>query len=185
MSLVDRIKFVHLAYFSQPVADRAIYRAIRRSQPTTIVEIGVGMGQRAVRAIALASKLRPGQRIAYTAVDLFEASPSGRPALGLKKAHQLLSATGAKVQLVPGDPFSALARMANTLTGTDLLIVSADQRGESLDRAWFYVPRMLHDASVVMVEEPAAGNGGQTTFRELAKRDVVTRYVGDLRRRAA
>jgi hypothetical protein len=72
--------------------------------------------------------------------------------------------------------------MANSLTGTDLLIVSADQQGESLDRAWFYVPRMLHDASVVLVED---ADGGATTFRQLAKSEIVSRYVGDMRRRAA
>jgi hypothetical protein len=183
--LVDRIKYLHLAYFSKPIADRAIYRAIRLVRPKSIVEIGLGTGQRAARAIALAARLRPGERIAYTAVDLFEASPSGRPALGLKKAHHLLSATGAKVQLVPGDPFSALARTANSLMCTDLLIVSADQTGESLDRSWFYVPRMLHDASVVMIESPPHGDQGGAAFEQLAKSDVASRYVGDLRRRAA
>ncbi len=145
----------------------------------------MGTAHRAARMIALATKMRNGQRIGYTAVDLFEASPAARPSLGLKATHQLLSTTGAKVQLVPGDPFSALARMANSLTGTDLLIVAADQLGESLDRAWFYVPRMLHDASVVMVEEPSSDKARPTAFRQFAKSDIVARYVGDLKRRAA
>jgi hypothetical protein len=183
LSFVDRLRYFHLAYLSKPKANRAIFRAIRRSQPKTIVEVGIGLAQRSLKAVTLATKQHPGERIAYTAVDLFETSPAGRPALGLKKAHQLLSATGAKIQLVPGDPFSALARMANSLMGTDLLIVSAYQLGESLDRAWFYVPRMLHDNSVVLLEEPATD--GTTSFRQLAKSEIVTKYVGDMKRRAA
>ncbi|RIK73488.1 MAG: hypothetical protein DCC68_24790 [Planctomycetota bacterium] len=183
LSLVDRVRYAYLAYFSKPKVNRAVYRAIRKLRPKAIVEIGVGSAERAVRAISLAAKLQPGERIAFTAVDMFEASPPGRASLGVKKCHQHLSATGAKIQLVPGDPFSALARMANSLMGTDLLIIAADQQGESLDRAWFYVPRMLHDASVVLLEEPAAD--GMTAFRQLAKSEVVGKYVGDMRRRAA
>lgn len=128
LSLLDRVRYAYLAYFSKPKADRAVYRAVHKVKPKTIVEIGVGSAERAVRAISLAAKHQPGERIAFTAVDMFEASPPGRASLGLKKAHQHLSATGAKIQLVPGDPFSALARMANSLMGTDLLIIAADQQ---------------------------------------------------------
>lgn len=183
LSFIDRLRYVHLAYFAKPAVDRAVYRAVKQLRPKTIVEIGVGPATRSLKAIMLAARLRSEDRIAYTAVDLFEASPEGRASLGLKKAHQVLSATGAKVQLVPGDPFSALARMANSLVGTDLVIVSADQLGEAMDRAWFYVPRMLHDASIVLLEEPAEKGG--TAFRQLGKHEIVTRYVGDMRRRAA
>ena len=186
MSLFDRIKHAHLVHRSTPVADRAVYKAIQRTPPRSIVEIGLGTGQRAVKAIALAAQLR-GERIAYTAVDLFETSPAGRPALALKKAHQLLAATGAKVQLIPGDPFAALARMANSLLGTDLVIISADQAGPSLDRAWFYVPRMLHDASLVLLERPIRGKGKDesTEFEQLTKSDIVRRFAAEPRRRAA
>jgi hypothetical protein len=183
LSFIDRLRYVHLAYFSKPKANRVVYRAIRRSQPKSIVEIGIGLAQRSLNAVTLATKQYPDERISYTAIDLFETSPGGRAALGLKKAHQLLSATGAKIQLVPGDPFSALARMANSLMGTDLLIVSADQLGQSLDRAWFYVPRMLHDNSIVLLEETTSD--GTTSFRQLAKNEIVTKYVGDMKRRAA
>jgi hypothetical protein len=56
------------------------------------------------------------------------------------------------VQLVPGDPYSALARTANSLPDIDLMLVDADQDAESLSQAWFYAPRMLHEESLVLIE---------------------------------
>ena len=43
--------------------------------------------------------------------------------------------------------------MANSLTGTDLMLISADQDEATLEAAWFYVPRMLHPGSQVLFEE--------------------------------
>ena len=53
---------------------------------------------------------------------------------------------------MPGDPFSALARTANSLPNVDLMLVDAHQDADSLAQAWFYAPRMLHDTSLVLVE---------------------------------
>ena len=58
-----------------------------------------------------------------------------------------------KIQVIPGDPLSALARSANGLQSTDLLVIAADQDTQSLANAWFYVPRMLHDKSLVLLED--------------------------------
>lgn len=149
-----RLRYLYLAYLSHPKADRAIYRAIRRGQVRRIVEMGIGDGRRAERMISLARSWGTDKPIRYTAIDPFElrAEQDG-PGLSLKTAYRKLKATGAKVQVVPGDPLTALARVANSLTGTDLLLISADQDDVSLQQAWFYVPRMLHAASQVFFEE--------------------------------
>ena len=75
------------------------------------------------------------------------------------------------VQLAPGDPHLALARTANALAGTDLLVVGADQDPEAMARAWSFVPRMIHDQSLIFREEAVPG-GRQTRFVRLAARDV-------------
>jgi hypothetical protein len=75
----------------------------------------------------------------------------------LKTAHQQLQLAGVRSQLAPGDPFSALSRLANTLLGTDLLLIGAGVDAQSLERAWFFVPRMLHERSRVFLEERGAG----------------------------
>lgn len=149
-----RLKYFQLAYFSRPKSDRAIYRAIRRCRACKIVEMGIGDGRRAERMIRLAQSWSEGRPVRYTAIDPFElrAQEAG-PGLSLKNAYRKLKATGARVQVVPGDPLPALARVANSLIGTDLVLISADQDEASLDAAWFYVPRMLHDGSQVLFEE--------------------------------
>ena len=67
------------------------------------------------------------------------------------------------LRLVPGDPLSALTRVANSLAGTDVVIISLDQTGDLLDQAWRYVPRMLHADSLVYLERPGK-KPGETKF---------------------
>jgi predicted O-methyltransferase YrrM len=149
------LKYVYLAYFSQPAEDRILYRAIRRNKVRRILEVGVGNGARAGRMIALALRNKPAEPVEYTGIDLFEArKDQDGVGVSLKLAHRMLSQTAARIRLVPGDAFSALSRTANTLASTtDLIVVSADQDAESVSKAWFYVPRMLHAKSLVYREE--------------------------------
>ena len=72
--------------------------------------------------------------IHYTGIDLFESHTDPRAGISLKAAHCRLAKTGVRLRLLPGDPYSALARAANTLTGTDLIVVSANVDPDSLAR---------------------------------------------------
>ena len=49
---------------------------------------------------------------------------------------------------------------------TDLVVIRADQDPAALERAWFYLPRMLHEKSVVLIEQPGA-EGQAATYRVL------------------
>jgi hypothetical protein len=98
--------------------------------------------------------LRPTVR--FTGIDLFETRPADQATLSLKRAYQLLHAPDVRGRLVPGDPFAALARTSNTLANTDLVVIRASQLGEAMERAWFYLPRMLHHQSLVLVERPTS-----------------------------
>src|SRR5688500_11823052 len=103
-----RLKYLHLAYFSQPKHDRLIYRLIRRYRVRQIVEMGLGDGRRADRMIPLARNWAQGEPVRYTAIDPFELRSGEEPVLTLKAAYRRLKATGARVQVVPGDPLTAL-----------------------------------------------------------------------------
>ncbi len=166
MGILDLLKYVRLAYLSRPTADRCVYRLIQRKALRSIVEIGLGTGMRARQMIGQAS--RHGD-VRYTGIDLFEARPQDQPGIPFKEAHRALISLPAKVRLIPGDPFCALARCANDLTDTDLLVISADQDAEALQRAWFYLPRMLHSNSVVCLEQR---DGDNSRFQTLTKSDV-------------
>ena len=166
LSAARLIKYLHLAYFAKPVADRLVYRTIRDTRAGHLVQIGVGSGQLACNMIQLAARYTSRTRVRFTGIDPFEMRPAASPGLSLKEAYSCLASSGARLRLVPGDPFLALAQAANSLLDTDLVVIRADQEGEALERAWFYLPRMLHERSIVLVEEPGSG-GREGTYRAL------------------
>ena len=163
MKPIGSLEFAYLAYFSRPAKDRRLFRAIRRRRVARILEIGVGQGLRSQRMIAAASRVDGPVDIRLAAIDLFEARPASAAALTLKRAHQILAPSGAEIHLLPGDPYSSLARAANSLTNTDLIVISAELDPDSLQKAWFYFPRMLHAESLVFRE---TGDGYQEMTRD-------------------
>lgn len=166
------LNYLYLAYFSQPVSERQLYRHLRSTPCHSIVEVGVGQATRTQRLLQVARRFNATESIRYTGIDLFEARPADAPGLKLKEAHQRLQLAGVRTLLVPGDPFSALSRVANSLRETDLLIIGADQDPESVSRAWFYVPRVLRSTAKVFWQQPAAESQGGGEYRVLTKSDV-------------
>lgn len=186
VSAVEYLKYIYLAYLSKPAADRAIYRHVREHKPRAIVEIGVGQASRTERMLQLLLRDVAAADVRYTGIDMFEARPAESPGLALKQAHAQLKSFGVKVQLVPGDPAMALARAANGLKNTDLLIISHDQDPASLAKAWTFVPRMLHPGSHVFLETADAA-GGPTRFVPLSMAEIEQRVTENSKatRRAA
>ena len=176
MSAASQLKYLHLAYFAKPVADRVVYRTIRNTRAGHLIGIGLGCGRLVRNMIQLASELTHRDQVRFTGIDLFESRPSPSSGLSLKQAHSLLKSLKARVHLVPGDPFSALARTANSLPDTDLVVIRADQDEASLARAWFYLPRMLHAGSVVLIE--TTGSDGQTETYQSLSLDAVRNLAG-------
>jgi len=183
MSQLGSLKYTYLAYLSQPAADRIIYREIEKCPVRSIVELGIGTAVRAQRMIAVALRHHEDAQIRYTGIDLFEDRDVSDPGLGLREAYRLLRQQNVRVQLVPGDPYTALARIANTLAGVDLIVISADQDPAALDRAWTFVPRMIHDNSLIFHQSADKS----ASFVQLTKRDVedLAGYRGRRRKTAA
>jgi hypothetical protein len=185
LSIFSRLRLLYLCYFSRPAADRPIYRAIRRRGVRKVVELGVANARRAMRMIEVALKAAAPTDIHYVGMDLFEGrAESGPPGVPLKAAHQLLRATGVRVQLVPGNPTDSLIRLANSLKQVDLLILPAELDSTPRARAWFFVPRILHERSLVFVQQ--SDKEGRQTLR-LMPRAEIDRIASDAagRRRAA
>lgn len=152
MSVGNLLRSSYLYYFSQPASDRTLFKAMKGRPIRSIVEIGVALGGRTERLLEVAAWQPESLPLQYTGIDLFDSRPAGQPKLSLKQAFHDLRATGATIRLVPGDPLAALARTANALTGTDLLLINGSQ-GESMTAAWKYVPRMIHPGTLVFVEQ--------------------------------
>jgi hypothetical protein len=178
------LRSFYLCYLSKPQGLRPFYRLLRKhshGRPVRkVAELGIGRGERTLRVLEFCEH---GDASTYTGIDLFEARQNGDgPGLSLKEAHKLLAAKGVKVRLVPGDPYSALARTANSLAEQDLIYIAADQDRESLARAWFYVPRMLHDATLICEETLV---DGQTTVQVISHEEAARRAAAGKGRRAA
>jgi hypothetical protein len=179
----SRWKTFYLTHLAKPAADRLVYRTILQDKIGRIVELGVGDGSRALRMIDAAARHNDRHNIHYIGVDSFESrSPAEGPGLALIEAHKLLKQSEAKIKLIPGEPCEALARSANSLTNIDLLLIAIPLEAERLEWMWYFVPRMLHQRSLVLQE--TADAKGEKTFRRIEPCEI-NRWANISHRRKA
>ena len=174
LNLRTLIRSAYLLYFSQPAADRALLKAIRRKTVRSIVELGIGFSGRTKRLLEVAAWRADCRPLRYTGIDLFEARPVAQGRVPLKQAFADLRLPDVRVQLVPGEPDMALRRVANSLTATDLLLISASQDAQSLAQAWTWMPRMLTAGSLVF-QEVAATESGPVRWQPLGLSEIQER----------
>lgn len=172
MTPIGWSKFLYLAHFAKPKCDRAIFRAIKKRQITKIVEVGLRDVNFTTNLLQTSMKYRGDRKITYSGIDLFEARPDSQTSFSLKDMHKRLSGDELKVRLIPGDPMVGLSRFANTLTGTELMLISSDVDAEAMEQAWFFVPRMLTDDSSVFICSSVDGTptAELLTLAEIEKR---------------
>jgi hypothetical protein len=170
-------------WLALPKSDRALYRLIRKHKPRKLMLLGLGDASRCLRMIAMAKRYRPVDSIEFAGIDRFDSRPVEQPQLSLKKAHQLLRPTAARISLLPGDPHETLPRAANTLHAMELVVISADQNSESLARVWFFLHRLLAPGAIVLREEIA---GDHRVLKTIPRPELDRlALTGPPRRRAA
>ena len=185
MSMMQRLKSLYWIYFSKPRSSRVLYRTARNLRATRIVELGISDPARSLQLIKLAvGACPPGQHVCYTALDLFDARSQERSMLTIKQAHRYFGHSGAKVQLVPGPLTEGLARTANTLLGTDLVIFAEEAAPKSDARLWYYIPRLLH-ASSCLLQTHQVGEAAECGFVEITRDQVEQRAASGSSRRVA
>ena len=150
MKPISSFRFLKMTWLDKPVADRVIYKLIKRREVRSIIEVGLGDGTRCEKLIAVAQKFTE-EKVRYTGVDLFDARESSTP-LKLIEMHRRLKGIEAKTQLVPGDIGSALPRIANSHLRTDLILISAGFDREQFSEVKSFLPRMLHASSLLLVQ---------------------------------
>lgn len=183
MAIRNRLRLLYLLHLSNPPSDRAIYQAVYRRRIQRIIELGVSTGQRATRLIEVACQHLPASQISYTGIDPFEARDAGHgPGLTLKQAYRLLRATGARVRLVPGDPLSVFSARANDLGVADLVLIGWPLDRALLPRATYYLRRLLHDGSLVLLEEPS--RDGASSAAKVLSLDRIESLAATYRRAA-
>lgn len=164
-----------LARLSKPVSERVLYRHVLAARPKRILELGLGMLSRTERLLEAAAA-DPSGEVSYVGIDRFESrSLSDPPGVSLKQAHRRLHGR-ARVQLVPGNADSALARSCNHLGVFDLVVISAANDERHLVRCWFFLQRVTGPQSTVFVESGDAWTVvPRAKIEQLASRSVLQR----------
>ena len=186
MSVGSLLRSSYLRYFSQPAHERTIFQSISGRPVRTIVEIGMDLSGRTPRILEAVGWQTPLADVRYTGIDPFDTRSKDLPRLLLKQAHAALRGQVGTVRLVPGDPATALSRVANSLAGTDLLLIASVVDRESLALAWTWVPRMLSATSLVLAEQ-IDPKSAKPTWRPLSSGEIqsLARAASKARRTAA
>ncbi|MFC1757316.1 hypothetical protein ACFL2H_00920 [Planctomycetota bacterium] len=182
MTPIGWSKFLYLAHFAKPKSDRAIFRAIKKRRVTKIVEIGLRDKDFTTNVVRASLKYCGDSKVSYTGIDLFESRPAGQTSFFLKDMYKSLSGNQLKVRLIPGDPMIGLSRFANTLTETELMVISSDVDVEAMEQAWFFVPRMLSDDASVFV---CSSTEGTPTAELLTLAEIEQRVAASVSNRRA
>jgi hypothetical protein len=164
-------RYAYLAYFSRPKSARQLYRLVKRQQVRRIVEVGLSDVAFTLSLIEVAQRFAGDQKVAFSGLDWFDARPKQITPLKLKDAYRTLHSTGASVRLVPGSPAASLAAVANAHQNTDLILISSAIPADELQLAWFYVPRMLHNKSVILREQ--ISTAGDRSFEWLSLSQIA------------
>jgi hypothetical protein len=180
MTLPGWLQRVWLGRCSRPAGERPIWRHVLACPPRRVLEVGLGTLGRTERLLKLLRTIDPSTPVQFVGIDRFESrTPADRPGVSLQEAHRRLTGL-ARVQLVPGNADGALARVGNHVGVFDLVLVSADEPPEQMERTWFFLQRLVRPDSTMLVE-PGPG----ATWGVLAPPRLAELASRPLRRRAA
>ena len=177
MARLGFLESLWLTRFSRPAAERAIYRTVLRSPPQRILEIGLGTLLRTRRLLRAVGSRIDQASVHYVGFDRFEGRlPTDPPGVTLKEAHRTLHPL-ARVQLVPGNVDTAIARVCNHLAPFDLVLVSSDTDERQLERCWFFLQRLTTAASRILVAGRSAPRAAWSMMSKQQLDDLASRTV--------
>lgn len=138
-------------FFSKPVGQRGLFLHAIESPIGSILEIGIGSGERIKQLLKLCTPPEGVSQIRYAGVDPFESAKVDVPHMNLKAAHRMLAAFGVKAHLIPGDPTNALSRVAHTVLPSDLVIIDGEWGTDTTQGRAIadWLPRLCHGNSTI------------------------------------
>jgi hypothetical protein len=159
MNRLSWLKKIYWTNFAKPVEDRELFRTLIQNSIGTILEIGVGNGQRLRRMARLWRQCSDLERLRYIGTDEFEAAHDDRRHLRLKQAHQIASQLGLKATLVPGEVAAAIPRVAHKTGAADLIIAdgSIDPRSPFEGVVGGWLQHLSHDTTIVLASAITGG----------------------------
>ena len=153
---------------ARSVGERPLVRSILESKPRKILELGIGELERTPKMLSMVARISD-VPIHYVGFDRFEARmPGDPPGVTLKEAHSCLQKFG-RIQLVPGNPDSTLARLCNHLGSFDLILVSAAIDQVTISRCWFFLQRLTQSHTIIL-QESSEGIWANVSHQNIADR---------------
>lgn len=159
MSRPSWLQKIYWSRFAKPVEDRALFSALLQNPVSSILELGMGDGER-MRRIGRLAQIPPGVDVLrYVGTDEFESAEDGKRHLTLKQAHQVAGQLGFKASLIPGNLATAIPRVAHKLGASDLIVINGgldpDNPREGMIAGW--MDRLAHDRSIILAsDQPGA-----------------------------
>jgi len=138
---------------SKPAEDRCLFRATQGRVVQSVLEVGIEDPPRCEKLIPWLLGQQEGGSLRYAAIDMFEAGGG----ISLKQFHALVTRSGAKPLPIPGELASGLPRVAHTIGAVDLMFLSQDEDQLQDPSVAAFLPRVLHDDSVVIVTDRESG----------------------------
>ena len=151
MPQLSWVQRLYWRYFSKPATERALFLHVIENPIASVLEIGIGSGERIKKVLPLCTLPDGAAQIRYVGVDPFESASPGVPHLNLKAAHKMLAEYGVKAHLIPGEPTNALTRVAHTVMPSDLIIIDGGWGVESSQGTaiGYWLPRLCHSKSTI------------------------------------
>ncbi|MCA9132887.1 MAG: hypothetical protein KDA45_07020 [Planctomycetales bacterium] len=147
------------SHFAKPVAERKLFTQLVDRPIRSLLEVGLGDGQRMRRIAKLVQLPSDTASLRYIGTDEFESAKDTQGHMSLKQAHKLATQLGFKASLIPGDVASALPRVAHKFGTSDLVIIDGGldpaQPLSSFCGSW--LNRVAHSDSVVLACEQPGG----------------------------
>ncbi len=166
MARLSWVQRLYWRYFSKPVTDRDLILYVLENPIASVLEIGIGSGERIKQVLPLCLVDERAAQIRYVGVDAFESASPGVPHMNLKAAHRMLAEFGVKAHLIPGEPSAALARVAHTVLPSDLIIIDGNW-GTDTNQAKAiadWLPRLCHSKSVIFSASSSGGKLEKTSL---------------------
>ncbi|MCU0707052.1 MAG: hypothetical protein MUF23_02050 [Pirellula sp.] len=157
MARVSWVQRLYWRYLSKPAAYRDLFLYAIDHPVGSILEIGIGDGERLRTLLPLCKPPAEVPQLRYAALDPFESAGASR--MTLKGAYRLLHERGAKAHLIPGEPISGVMRVAHTVLPSDLVIIDGhwDNGTEAADVIAKWLPRLSHSRSAIFASQSEGG----------------------------
>ncbi len=162
--------------FAKPIEERELFKQLVSQPIRSILEIGVGDGQRMRRIAKLVQPAADCDTVRYIGTDEFESAQDGGRHLSLKQAHQLASQLGFKASLIPGNINSAVPRVAHKLGASDMLVIDGgiDPVHPLVSQLGSWLNRLAHSQSIVLACQQ---QGGTLQLVDLSRLELPSRVA--------